>query len=374
MADFFIHPELRKNPDVLHRARVLVLLMVAEISLYIALLVVLVLAPSVRDAFGFALPISLGSAVAIAYSFYVLKRQANYAAACLLTIGQGFVVVVVVTVLTGGTYESPAAQLLSAPCLMAFFFGGLRWGVVASCISFFIIVLITLMQALGFGFPQMTPANVLLYRQSLVLPINLAFMTTLSMIFELTYLSVKRERDREHQKFLALARIDPLTGLANRRIFDETLAARIALYSKLTPARCFALCYVDLDKFKPINDEFGHDVGDEVLNAISTRLRSALRGADFIGRQGGDEFLILLDTVQDTAAAAALAKRFLELLAEPLDTSAGAMQVGSSFGFALFPQHGTDTATLQKAADAAMYEAKKSRAGYHIFTKDPSTP
>jgi diguanylate cyclase (GGDEF)-like protein len=251
---------------------------------------------------------------------------------------------------------------------MAFFFGGLSWGVTTAIISLFTAILMTVMQMLGFDFPQMTPASAQPYTQSLVLIINFAVIAALSLVYEMTSQSVKRERDLEHRKFQQLARTDPLTGLANRRIFDETLTARIMLYSKLSPVRTFALCYLDLDKFKPINDQFGHDVGDEVLNAISTRMRSALRGADFIGRHGGDEFMMLLDSVQDANAAAALSQRFLQLVQEPIKTSAGEMVVGGSFGFALFPIHGSDTITLQKSADDAMYEAKRSHSGFMVYS------
>jgi diguanylate cyclase (GGDEF)-like protein len=192
-------------------------------------------------------------------------------------------------------------------------------------------------------------------------------MTILALVYEVTYTSLKLQRDRERTRYLQLAATDPLTGLANRRMFDETLAARIELYSKLNPVRPFALCYLDLDRFKPINDQFGHNIGDEVLSSISDRLHQMLRGADYIGRHGGDEFLILLDSVQNAASAEAMSKRFLQRIEEPIDTSAGIMSVSSSFGFALFPDHGADAATLQRAADEAMYAAKRGRYGFQIY-------
>lgn len=371
--DVMIHKSVRAKADTLYRARILVWALAAEIGVHLFLFLALMFAPFFAKSIDVALPINLGSLIAMAFTLFLLKRHGLYSICCGLTIAQGFIAVVAATVLTGGPHESPATQLLGIPCLMAFFFGGLYWGLATAIISLFTLILTMVMQLLGFPFPQMTPASVQPYAQSFVLPINFAVVAALSLVYEMTSLSVKRERDREHRKFEQLARTDPLTGLANRRIFDETLAARIVLYGKLSPMRNFALCYLDLDKFKPINDQFGHDTGDEVLNAISMRLRSALRGADFIGRHGGDEFMMLLDSVHDTHAAEALAQRFLRLIEEPIETSAGSMQVGGSFGFALFPQHGVETSALQKAADEAMYEAKRSRSGFKVCAS-PANP
>jgi diguanylate cyclase (GGDEF)-like protein len=367
-ADVFINNQIRSNPDRLYRARVLVLTLLAQLCLHAFLLLGVMFSPWLADSYDVVLPVSIGSCVVIMYSLYLLKIRGNYDICCLLVLVQGFIAVAGAAMVTGGPSESPTAQMLAIPCLMTYFFSGLRWGVTFTAITIITLISMIVMQSLGFQFPQLTAEAFRPVAPAFTLIINFILVTALSLVYELTYFSIKNERDREHQKFVQLAKIDPLTGLANRRIFDEMLTARIALYGKLSPVRNFALCYLDLDKFKPINDQYGHDVGDEVLNAVSTRLRSALRGADFIGRHGGDEFMLLLDTVHNNAAAAALSQRFLQLVREPINTSAGAMQVDGSFGFALFPLHGTDAAALQKAADSAMYEAKRNHSGFMVYS------
>lgn len=371
-ADIFLSDVIRANPEQLYRARVLVMILLAQLCIHQLLFLGALFSPLLSAGRNVIFPLSLGSSAVILYSLYLLKVRGNYHACCLLAIGQGFIAVVCALAITGGPTESWVGQLLGVPCLMAFFFGGLRWGVASTLITIATVSVMMALQALGVLFPQMTTEAFRPMAPAVVLIINFAMVTALSLVYEQTYFSIKKERDHQHQKFVRLAKIDPLTGLANRRVFDEILTAKIALYGKLTPVHCFALCYLDLDKFKPINDQFGHDVGDEVLNAVSTRLRSALRGADFICRHGGDEFLMLLDTVQNSNAAVALAKRFLQLVQEPVETGAGTMQVGGSFGFALFPQHGADMPALQKAAEVSMYEAKRNHCGFVVYSPSPA--
>lgn len=366
--DRFVNVRLQHNPDLLSRARFLALAILSVFSLYLLLLTshALSLIRLNHVAYFTAL---VNSAVAVVL-LYRLKVHGNYVFCGIVMVLQGWLGIIGTTAITGGPNVTPIMQLLSIPCVMAFFLGGAYWGATMALLSICAVVFLTAMQAMGFQFPHVASSSDLTFSPWFLLPVNLAFMTMLALVYEITYASVKKQRDLEHQRYLQLAATDPLTGLANRRMFDETLAARIDLYVRLTPARKFALFYLDLDKFKPINDQFGHGIGDEVLNAVSSRLQLALRGADFVGRHGGDEFLMLLDSVHDANAAEALAKRFVRIIQEPIETSVGVLCVGCSIGIALFPQHATDIATLQKAADAAMYEAKRENYGYKIFSEN----
>jgi len=366
-ADIFINHEIHANPDQLYRARVLVLILFVQLCIHALLILGATFSRLLSEAHGVVVPMGIGSCVAILYSLYLLKVHGNYSACCLLAVAQSFIAVTGALVVTGGPNASEVGQLLAVPCLMAYFFGGVRWGVTLTVITIATLITMLLLQTLGVAFPQLSAEAFKSITPVLVLTINFALVTALSLIYEVTHFSVKKERDQQHQKFVRLAKIDPLTGLANRRVFDEILAAKIALFGTLSPVRSFALCYLDLDSFKPINDQFGHDIGDEVLNAVSTRLRSALRGADFICRHGGDEFLMLLDSVTEASAAQALSQRFLHLIHEPINTSGGVMQIGASLGFALFPLHGDNVISLQKAADSAMYEAKRRQCSFVLY-------
>jgi diguanylate cyclase (GGDEF)-like protein len=125
----------------------------------------------------------------------------------------------------------------------------------------------------------------------------------------------------------------------------------------------FCLAYLDLDGFKPINDRYGHDAGDEVLVVISCRLQSLVEGCGVIGRHGGDEFMLLLDLYEQRDLER-FASSVLEHIEQPIDIGRGFVSVSGSIGFAIYPAHGNDLLSLKKAADSAMYTAKQSSKGW----------
>jgi len=164
----------------------------------------------------------------------------------------------------------------------------------------------------------------------------------------------ERRRRDEHLRHQALH--DPLTGLANR----TQLVARLeeALSRAQREHGVVGLLFIDLDRFKPINDDLGHDVGDAVLREVGARLQAVIRQCDLAARFGGDEFVLLLDQLDDIAAAERVATRVLASLAQAVSVGPHALQVGASIGIAGGPGHATDAAGLMKQADAAMYVAK----------------
>lgn len=149
---------------------------------------------------------------------------------------------------------------------------------------------------------------------------------------------------------------DELTGLANRTLFFDRLTHRLSLANRR--ATYFAVLFVDLDKFKGVNDTFGHAAGDQVLIDVASRLRIAMRAGDSAARLGGDEFLVLLDDVDTLQAALAVARRLSEALQEPYDIGSDRLSVGASIGVSVGPA-GFETADeMVAAADTAMYDAK----------------
>ncbi len=151
---------------------------------------------------------------------------------------------------------------------------------------------------------------------------------------------------------------DPLTDLPNRALFADRL--RVALSQAQRHGRSFALCYVDLDGFKAVNDKFGHAAGDEMLVETSRRLRSGVRAADTVARLGGDEFAALLIDVGSRREVEEVAARVVSEMARPFVLRAGTTSNSCSMGIALFPEHGKDAETLQRNADAALYVVKDS--------------
>ena len=178
---------------------------------------------------------------------------------------------------------------------------------------------------------------------------------TQGMIFDIT------DRKTAEQELSHRANHDALTRLPNRDQFRAALDEAIA--TARTHGRAVGAMYVDLDDFKLVNDGFGHEVGDEVLVAVADRLRGATRASDLVGRDGGDEFLVLLPDLPPTIEGATravehAARRVREVLVEPVCSGSAELWVRASVGVSLFPFDAADTQTLLKHADAAMYDAK----------------
>ena len=166
----------------------------------------------------------------------------------------------------------------------------------------------------------------------------------------------KLERDTLH----SLAHTDPLTGLPNRRIINSAISTAIAGGRK---DEMLAVYMLDLDGFKQVNDQYGHDVGDELLIAVANRLKANLRSADIISRLGGDEFLVMSIGIKNPGQAQELGEKLVKAIGEPFVIGAHNCQVGLTVGYAIAPLDANDTRTLLKCADAAMYAGKQ--AGKH---------
>ncbi len=168
----------------------------------------------------------------------------------------------------------------------------------------------------------------------------------------------------ERDALRSLAHTDALTGLPNRRGLSEVLARSLASCS---PDRMTAVYLIDLDGFKPINDNLGHEAGDEVLVGVARRLQSLLRGSDTVARLGGDEFVVVASGLAGDADAQALGRKLLEGFREPFVAAGRPCAVGLTIGYALAPLDGHDADGLLKRADAAMYAGKQ--AGRHCLRR-----
>jgi len=162
---------------------------------------------------------------------------------------------------------------------------------------------------------------------------------------------------------------DPLTGLPNRTLFESRLSA--ALNSQQENGGQGAVLFLDLDRFKHINDSLGHPVGDLLLKGIAVRLREQLRDIDTVARLGGDEFIILLPGLQQPSDAEHIAQKLLNCFTAPFQAGEHEFFISASIGTSLYPQDGSDVATLVKNADAAMYRSKaKGRNRVESYTRD----
>jgi len=178
-----------------------------------------------------------------------------------------------------------------------------------------------------------------------------------------------RELKQAERQLEQMAYFDPLTGLANRTLFEQRLIE--ALNNARIDGCRLALLYIDLDRFKHVNDTYGHSVGDELLMQVSVRLKNALRDNDTVARMGGDEFTIILSWVKAKSDAMHVAAKIVAALSRPISLSGVEINIGASIGLAFFPEHGENIETLKKHADIAMYQAKEAgRNRYQVF--DPA--
>ena len=165
------------------------------------------------------------------------------------------------------------------------------------------------------------------------------------------------ERQQAAEMIRYMANHDSLTNLPNRNFCNKRLPQAISLAKR--QGRIICLLFIDLDRFKPINDNFGHAVGDKVLLQVAERLKEILRSSDSVCRLGGDEFVILLESTQAIEGAEFVAQRTIEILNKPIVVDGHECSIGASIGISVYPMDSQDADSMLQHADIAMYEAKK---------------
>ena len=210
-------------------------------------------------------------------------------------------------------------------------------------------------------------------RDGFPFPARVQVMAVVSDVGEIThYIGIFEdisERKAQEERIRHMAQHDFLTGLPNRALLEDRLHQAMPL--ALRNGTRLAVLFLDLDRFKLINDSLGHDVGDRLLQQVSRRLAGCVRAADTVSRQGGDEFVLLLQDLDSPEQAAAVARKILEVISEPYVVDGTQLSVTPSIGISVFPDDAPDSAPLLRNADAAMYHAKGvGRNNYQFFTRD----
>ncbi len=190
---------------------------------------------------------------------------------------------------------------------------------------------------------------------------------TIRHAIERNQLKISLEATKEKEKFFAY--YDQCTSLPNRLLFLDRLQQVVKTSQR--EMKKFSIFFIDLDKFKEINDSFGHDAGDTVLKCISKRMKSILREEDTVARFGGDEFGVILNKVHESKQLQSIAKKLTAIINQPITYKNNICSVGVSIGIACYPRHGYMSELLLKNADIAMYEAKrKGRNQFCFFTPE----
>ncbi len=265
---------------------------------------------------------------------------------------------------------------------------GTTWGLVGSTLTMIVVVIVVAILMAGFLTRRITRMIAGIQRfeggdlgYRLDAPSN-DEMGDLSRSFNamadsvagsITRLDEARLRAEEANRRLdLLAHFDALTGLPNRVLLNDRLHQTIVQSERRNQS--LAVAYLDLDGFKEVNDQYGHDVGDELLNVVARRMKETMREGDTLARIGGDEFIAVLIDLDPQQKCEPMLARLLRAAADPVTVGHAVLQVSASIGVTLYPQDGADADQLIRHADQAMYQAKQSgKNRYHLFDLDQET-
>ena len=262
-------------------------------------------------------------------------------------------------VITGGISASPYLTVVLVVPLFLFLIAGRNHGMYWSLIVVACVAVLLAMESFGIVFPQIIPDNKLAIFSFTTWCMTLALLVLGLVSYEGDFESLTKRILEERRLYAHEAMHDSLTGLSNRKMFFSR--ANEAVEYALKREYKAAVIYLDLDDFKLINDGFGHDTGDDVLNAVAKRLQANVRAVDTVARLGGDEFAIVLHGIERADIAEYMVEKLRSALQLPFRIGQHSLTASGSIGYALAPDHGLDVNDLLKKADEAMYRAKQFR-------------
>jgi len=364
--DRFIAPSLKLDLEQLYRARVLAAIALAySLILAVVALYLLTLAP---------IPLSYGIGATLLIAVFdgfcvgaliMLKARGRYELCAHMVCGVVMGAVTAGIIVSGGPVLSPTVPVSLVAIILAFVLGGRRMGMIWTWIVLATHALLLVLVATVGPFPQWLDVNYPAAYHILHWLVTYSVIMGMMIIFDAINARLKRERDAERSRFEHLASHDSLTQLANRHMFDDNL--RLAVARAQRHRNSLALFFIDLDGFKQINDNYGHEMGDRVLQVVAARLQTHFRNIDTVARLGGDEFAIVVEDLDDESRVVPLAQKIVALLSDPMESLPPEVRLGGSIGVAIYPQHAQDAEKLVRYADTAMYQAKRSRDSYRIF-------
>ncbi len=296
------------------------------------------------------------------YSYYLLKKlkhQLDPKKPSSSFVAATFTAICIGVFLTGGALDNATTYFLTIPITLGFLLCGRNIGSLFATLSFSYFLLIAYLESQGMNMPQTIPIK---HFASIEVALWLFFfgaVFSFSIAYDHITYNLMSERKYQQEKQTYFATHDSMTGLANRHKFDQALDESLSRAKRLN--KQLGLYLIDLDGFKPINDQFGHDAGDALLIHIAKKIQETLRVDDLACRLGGDEFAVItLGDVKDQDSEH-LCQRLLDAIGEAITFNGNTLQVTASIGVSTYPIDGLDKESLLKAADVAMYRCKGTK-------------
>ncbi len=381
--DYFVFDKFKHDNDSLHEARILagVLLAYSLLLVLASATILLILKPEdkILEFINTPLPVSgfelgalltLGISVIFVILLYWLKYSGNYLLVCRANCTIEYICVTLAICFTQGPVYSHVTQLMIIPCIKAFCLMGVEAGIRWSLAALGTLITLAILNQNGINFIDATDPSYIYEARGVVSLITFFAVLSMIIIYETITKRLKRERDQEHKRYVHLAEHDPLTELANRNYFEQRLAAATTRQQRRQNGNISGLIYIDLNNFKPINDSFGHDIGDDVLRMVAKRLLMCIRNSDTVARIGGDEFAIIITDLHNKEEVVPIARKIVRCLKDPFYVDRYKLSISASLGIALYPFHTECPIELKKLADTAMYAAKSDGDEWRVFSSE----
>lgn len=364
--DAFIPQSQKQDFEILQKSRILVAIILICSFIFITALAWVNFAPNVVQQ-GQLLGNIICCIAIIGYSFCLafFHYGGSLSHTAHITIGVSYASIIAGIAVSGGPLFAPATVMILLPIIMAFILIDKQAGLVWTLVIMIVHIAMVLLHTVNFHYPQLLPDT--------MLPVQhlahwfMAYTAIIGLMYFSDAINDKLQQalDAKQRHFEHLASHDTLTQLANRFLFDSNLSQ--AIQRSRQTQRPFALLVIDLDNFKPINDNLGHDAGDIALKEIALRLKKSVRATDTVARLGGDEFAIILEQLNSTADVDKIATLISENLKQPIKQLSSQPVLGGSIGIAFYPTHSKEKEQLQKLADIAMYQAKKNKGTWRVY-------
>lgn len=366
--DRIIGERFNDNPNIQFRVRVLIsswIFFIVNLVFFGLLTLALPMKPEARLS-GFLLSTIL--AFLLVLMLFTFKRSGNYRLYGNLSVGLAYIAIAISVFLAESPITSPSIGLFYILPMLAVFFLGRVTGLLWLLATIVILGVFFTLEMTGFQFFSVYDKAFLLETRLSSIALGLAGVLGLVITYENYNKKLRLDRDLEYQRLVFLAQHDELTRLSNRASFEEKIEHSIEQLGLDQKNEKLALIYLDLDGFKPINDDYGHKAGDIMLRITADRLQYLLQGKGYAARHGGDEFLLLLEHVQKTEDVIMFVENLLKDIARPVRYENMDLKVTASIGVAFFPKDAQDIVSLMKHADAAMYQAKAHKNNFVFYS------